>query len=197
MLMASVTILMCIIAVIAGGSLRNLVQIPIRWTVLVFTSLAIQIVIFTPLSRFLGNASWIQPLYILSMWMLVIWVALNWRIPGMPLLALGLFSNTIAIAFNNGYMPVDSQALVIAGQLGRYSADGISNNSMIATESSRLWLLSDILPVPQGWPFADVYSIGDLLLVLGGGMFAFYGIRQTPAGLPQTVTSPSKQSSSH
>ena len=37
-------------------------------------------------------------------------------------------------------------------------------------DDARLWFLGDIFAVPEGIPFANVFSIGDVILVLGGAV---------------------------
>jgi hypothetical protein len=186
--MISVVILLPVIAVavLRGGSLVNLVELRLRWVPLVVVALAVQLLIFTPFRAEPLIPGWTTQLYMLSMALLTIWVALNWRVPGMVLMALGLLSNFVAIAANGGYMPVSPESARYAGRLERYAAEGlpVANNSIATGDQAQLWLLTDILPIPAGLPFANVYSIGDVLLTIGGAQLCYCAIRRQRAAVP-------------
>jgi hypothetical protein len=186
--MLSVVLLLPVIAValLRGGALINLVELRLRRVPLVLAALAVQLLIFTPFRAEPLISAWTTQLYMLSMGLLTIWVALNWRIPGMALMALGLLSNFTAIVVNGGYMPVSPESARYAGRLGYYAAEGlpVSNNSIAVGDQARLWLLTDILPIPAGLPFANVYSIGDVLLTIGGALFCYRTICRSPADAP-------------
>jgi Family of unknown function (DUF5317) len=191
--MISVVILLPVIAValLRGGALVNLMELHLRWVPLVLAALAVQLLIFTPFRAAPLIPAWTIQLYLLSMAMLTLWVALNWRIPGMALMALGLLSNFVAIAANGGYMPVAPESARYAGRLARYTSEGlpVANNSIATGDQARLWLLTDILPIPAGVPFANVYSVGDVLLTIGGALFCYRTIRQ-PAAAPAAAPAP-------
>jgi uncharacterized protein DUF5317 len=186
--MISVVILLPVIAValLRGGSLVNMVELRLRWVPLVLAALAVQLLIFTPFRAEPLIPAWTIEFYMLSMALLTIWVALNWRIPGMALMALGLFSNFVAIAANGGYMPVSPASARYAGRIERYAAEGlpVANNSIATGDQAWLWPLTDILPIPAGLPFANVYSIGDVLLTIGGAQLCYHAIRRQPAAIP-------------
>jgi hypothetical protein len=152
----------------------------------------VQLLIFTPFRAEPLIPAWTTQLYMLSMALLIVWVALNWRIPGMALMALGLLSNFAAIAANGGYMPVSPESARYAGRLERYTTEGlpVANNSIATDDQVRLWPLTDILPIPAGLPFANVYSIGDVLLTIGGALLCYRAIRWTPAAVPAPVAAP-------
>jgi hypothetical protein len=192
--MISVVILLPVIAValLRGGSLVNLVELRLRWVPLVVAALAVQLLIFTPFRAEPLISAWTPQLYMLSMALLTAWIALNWRIPGMALMALGLLSNFAAIAANGGYMPVSPESARYAGRLANYATEGppVANNSIANGDMARLWPLTDILPIPAGLPFANVYSIGDVLLTIGGALLCYRTIRQAPAGLPTPASAP-------
>jgi hypothetical protein len=192
--MISVAILLPVIAValLRGGALVNLVELRLRWIPLVLAALAVQLLIFTPFRQEPLIPAWTTQLYMLSMAMLTVWVTLNWRIPGMALMALGLLSNFAAIAANDGYMPVAPESARYAGRLARYAAEGlpVANNSIATGDQARLWLLTDILPIPAGLPFANVYSVGDVLLTLGGALLCYRTIRRPRALAPELGAAP-------
>jgi hypothetical protein len=84
----------------------------------------------------------------------------NRRIPGMPIVLLGGALNFIAIVANGGVMPADPElARHLAG------ADGFVNSG--AMENPHLLFLGDVFATPQSWPMYNVFSIGDVVIVLG------------------------------
>ena len=186
MLMPITVLFVMIVALLRGGSLRNFSSLRLRWIPLAIGSFLLQLLIFTPFRETpLVTISTTQ-IYMLSMALLTLWVAANWRIPGMALMAAGLLANFVAIAANGGYMPVSPAHARIAGTIDRYATEGqaIANNSLATEDDVRLWLLTDILPLPQGFPFANVYSIGDVLLTIGAAILCYRTIRRPRASAP-------------
>src|SRR5690349_20107561 len=100
MLRLLVIVLVIVVALLRGGSLRNFAAVQLRWLPLVIVAFVLQLLIFTPFARSPLVAFATVPIYVLSMILLVIWVAGNWRIPGMALIAAGLALNVIAISVN-------------------------------------------------------------------------------------------------
>lgn len=169
MLFLFLIVLAIVAGLLRGGSLVHFAALPLRWIGLILASLALQLFLFTP---FLGRpllAVAVEPLYLLSMGMAIVWVALNRHIPGMLLAAGGLALNTLAIAANGGRMPLWQPAAQLAGEGAGFAAGAaVDNNSLLApAEQVRLWALTDIIPIPQPLPFATVFSIGDALLAAG------------------------------
>jgi hypothetical protein len=171
-----------LVALLRGGSLRHFSALHIRWIPLVIATCGFQFLSFAPFVKPFLPAWASIALYILSMALLTLWVAGNWRIPGMLLMATGLLMNFAAITANGGHMPVSSASVRYSGSISRYerNADHIVNNSIMIDEQVRLWLLTDIFAVPQAIPFANVYSIGDVLLTLGASLLCYRTIRATP-----------------
>ena len=92
----------------------------------------------------------------------------NRRLPGVPLVALGLLLNIVVIALN-GAMPVSVQAAADAG-VTRPEL-GLADDAMRepVTARTRLPWLGDVVPVgiPR-WP--QVVSAGDVLVAAGVGL---------------------------
>ncbi len=92
-----------------------------------------------------------------------VWV--NRRVPGMVVLGLGALVNGMTIAVNAGTLPASPTALARAGML---TADaGFVNSGVV--HAPRLAFLGDVFAVPAGLPLANVFSVGDVLIVLGAG----------------------------
>jgi len=100
--------------------------------------------------------------YMLSTALVIVSVLLNLRITGMALVALGAISNLVAIVFNRGYMPADAGAMAALGK----TAPTTYSNSAILSEPM-LKPLTDTFALPTWVPFANVFSIGDVLIAVG------------------------------
>lgn len=192
MLNGVIVLVVIVVALLRGGSLRNLVTLELRWLPLVLGSLGLQLLIFTPFRAEPLIPFATAPLYVLSMAMLVVWVVLNRRIPGIVLIAAGVLMNLAAIAANGGYMPVAPEAARYAGRAANYATDGlpIANNSLAIAENVRLWILTDIFPIPAGIPLANVFSLGDVLLTTGIAILCYRAIRGPATSAPALVTPP-------
>jgi hypothetical protein len=182
MLRLLIIILVIVIALLRGGSLRNLAALHLRWLPLVIVGFVLQLAIFTPFARSPLVAFATLPIYVVSLSLLAIWVAANWRIPGMTLIAIGLALNIAVIAANGGHMPVLPEAARLAGQYEALAADKpqTSKHMLMASEQVRLWLLSDIIVVPHGVPGASVLSVGDLALTVGIAILCYSTILHAP-----------------
>lgn len=94
--------------------------------------------------------------------LLVPFLATNRALRGMRWVLAGALLNLAAIAANGGVMPASPAAVRSAGlELGE------TENSR-PVDRPRLAELGDVWAVPAGLPFANVFSPGDVLLVLGG-----------------------------
>ena len=98
----------------------------------------------------------------------------NLAIPGVAIIALGAASNLVAIVANGGYMPADPGALAIIGGI----EPGYSNSSVVADPGARP--LTDIFAIPAWVPFANVFSIGDVLIGIGVAVTIAVAMRARP-----------------
>ena len=175
-----------IVAVLRGRRLSRLADVSLRFGWLAFLGLALQMVYAFLPTLAPGAAHWERMLlFVAAHGLLVAVVALNCRLPGFPLIGLGLALNMAVMVANGGLMPVTETSLSRAG-LGQLAA-GIEPGSpissakdvLLAREDIRLWILADILVLPP--PVRSVVSIGDALLAIGA--FVFF---QRATGAPTT-----------
>ena len=115
-------------------------------------------------------------IYILSTLAVFIAVARNWRLMGMPIVALGALSNLVAITANGGFMPADAGALARAG----FGGPGDHTNSVVLAHPA-FQPLTDIFALPAGVPLANVFSVGDVLIGLGVVMVIVSAMRRPAA----------------
>ncbi|HBY97795.1 MAG TPA: hypothetical protein DEP84_28285 [Chloroflexi bacterium] len=162
-------LLAVVLARLRGGRLERLGQLSFRFAPLIIVGFVIQILIFTPILGSHLSRPQIALAYDLSM--ILVWgtLAMNWRMPGAPLMALGVFSNWLVITLNGGFMPASQDALLQAGFVSRAMMTGNQhyNNTILIDANTRLPFLADIMAVPAALPFSNVFSPGDLLLATG------------------------------
>ena len=107
-------------------------------------------------------------------------LAVNWRVKGVWLVALGGFSNGLTISLNGGTLPARPAALREAGlQVKR--TDFV--NSGVKAHAHLHWL-GDMFAVPKGVPLANVFSVGDVILVVGAFVVVHSLARRTPPAEP-------------
>ncbi len=146
---------------VLGGRLDGLGDVRFRWGWLAIAGLAVQVLLFSgPIAEAVGPAG--PPIYVASTAAVLVAVLRNLRIPGMALVAIGAASNLLAIAVNGGVMPATPEAVAA---LGPSDGDGFSNSAVVADPALRP--LTDIFVLPGWVPFANVFSIGDVLIGLG------------------------------
>jgi len=168
-----------------GGHLANLGTLRIHWASLALIGLLTQVVLFLgPVSERVGSLG--VPIYVGSTAMVLAVVLRNLRVPGLVLVAAGALSNLLAIVANGGYMPASAAALAF---LGKTVNPGYSNSAVI--ESPALVPLTDILALPPFVPFANVFSIGDVLISIGVAVVIASGMRGgAPGNLPTKYPHP-------
>jgi hypothetical protein len=156
-----------LVALPLGGRIRTLATIRLRWLWLAYVALAFQIAAFP------GNSlpwhtsdSAAVALWIASDVLLVAVVARNVRLPGVALVAVGLGSNLLAVLVNGGHMPALPSALSGAGL--HYK---ISMNSERMAHPALSWLV-DRWAAPHWIPLANIFSVGDVAIAVGGFVLA-------------------------
>lgn len=156
-----------------GGRLERLAALDFHWAWLAVAGLVAQVALFsTPVADIVGEAG--PPLYVASTAAVLIAVARNVRIPGMALVLVGAASNLLAILANGGIMPASPEAAATLEAGG----EGFSN-SVVMTDPA-LRPLTDIFALPAWLPFANVFSIGDVLIGLGVVVVIALGMRTAP-----------------
>lgn len=151
-------------------------RLPLRWPGLAISGVALQLaLILPPVSTRLGSAA--QIVYVASGLAVLTFVLRNVRIPGLAIVAIGAASNLVAIIANGGFMPISPEA---ARSAGHVPPSGYTN--AIELSDAVLRPLTDILVVPPPFPFANVYSVGDLLIVTGLLVTIIWALR-TPVAL--------------
>ena len=148
------------------------------------------VLFFGPVAERIGDLG--MPVYVASTALVLAVVLRNLRLPGLALVAAGALSNMLAIVANGGYMPASAAALAF---LGKAVNPGYSNSAVVA--SPALAPLTDIFALPPFVPFANVFSIGDVLISIGIAVVIAGAMRGGARGnLPQSTPAPVPRSPS-
>lgn len=165
-----------VVGIASGGRPAGLGTIRFRWSALMLAGLLVQVVLFSePVSARVGD--WGPPIYVGSTAVVLAAVLANVSIPGMALVAAGAVSNLAAIVANGGYMPAARSALAA---LGKTDPTTYSNSAALANPA--LEPLTDIFAMPTWLPFANVFSVGDILITAGVAATIVVAMRRTADG---------------
>ena len=162
-----------------GGRIGGLGDLELHWSWLAVAGLAAQVALFSePLGSVVGAAG--PALYVASNLAVLVAVIRNLAVPGIALVMVGALCNLVAILANGGAMPADPAALAAAG------IDTAGQTNSIVTGEPLLRPLTDVFAMPAWLPFANVFSVGDLLI--GAGVAATIALAMR-RGVSREVTS--------
>jgi hypothetical protein len=164
--------------VLTGGRVHRLLALKIRAAWLLMVALAIQILVISVFPD--ADRSLLAIMHVASYALAGVVVVLNRAIRGLPTIGFGGLLNAIAIVANGGTMPASSGALATAGLT---NATGTFENSA-ALAAPNLSFLGDIFAIPASWPFHNVFSLGDILIVLGAALLLHFGCGSRVAQSP-------------
>jgi Family of unknown function (DUF5317) len=150
---------------LASGSLDKLTTVRLRFVRPVVAAFVVQILIVNVFPH--GAPALHVAAHVATYVVILAAVGANLGLPGIPVLALGGLSNALAIWANGGVMPASDAALRTAGLTP--DPEGFTNSGMV--HEPRLAFLGDIFATPASVPAANVFSVGDVLLVLGAFVF--------------------------
>jgi Family of unknown function (DUF5317) len=157
-----VVIGLCLLSVrLTGGRVSRLAELRLRLPGLALAGIAVQFLIVTVAPG--GLAGLHEPLHVLSYALLGAFGWVNRRIAGLPIVLAGGGLNALVILANGGVMPTDP---AVANAVANRAAPGEFINSA-ADGDARLAFLGDVIATPDGLPLQNVYSVGDVIIVLG------------------------------
>jgi Family of unknown function (DUF5317) len=175
MFLVAVVVLSALAVPLCGGRLGALADLRLRrlWAIYLALGLAV-LGVGLP-----GLTDGLRSLLLVAAYPVgAVFLAANWRVPGVPLAALGAGLNLLAIAANGGVMPASPAALAAAGLPVHRS--GFANSA--ALPDPRLAFLGDVFAIPASWPLSNVFSVGDVLIGVGlaWGVHRICGSRLVP-----------------
>jgi uncharacterized protein DUF5317 len=155
------------LAPLLGGRLTKLGELRLRWIPVFYVAITLQIIAFP-----MAQLPWRTPdrvaivLWLVSYGLFALGCAVNLRIPGIPLITIGMVSNVVAIVANGGHMPALPAALRAAG------LNFVQSRNSERMHAPHLPWLVDRWGAPDWVPLANVFSVGDVLIAVGGLVFA-------------------------
>ncbi len=153
--------LLCVASVpLAGGRIGALATFSPRQLWLVFVAIGMQVGMIT---LFPGNGGAYIGLHLASYGLLLAFLLNNRRLPGLWIIGLGTVMNFVAIASNGGVMPATAGALRSAGRV--IDPTQFANSAHLA--DPKFAFLGDVFALPSEFPFANVFSAGDVCIVMG------------------------------
>jgi hypothetical protein len=161
MTLALAFLLLLLTVPIAGGKLGRLERIELRWIWLAALAFGIQVVIVTLVPE--GDQGVHRAAHLGSYALVGACILRNLDLRFLWLVALGGLFNLIAIVANGGVMPASRGALSAAG-LDTRSGE-FANSDFV--EDAHVAFLGDVFAIPEGWPAANVFSLGDAVMVAG------------------------------
>ena len=157
------------VGLVTRGRLGALASVHIRLWPVALGGLAFQVLIFSsPLAASVGRLG--PTLYVLSTGLVLMSLIVNLRQPGFWLIFSGALCNFAAIVANGGYMPASPEAVAALRGVAALPITDYTN-SAIATGTTALGFLGDIFVLPRPIPLSNVFSIGDVLIGIGGAWF--------------------------
>jgi hypothetical protein len=109
---------------------------------------------------------------VISYILIILCILANLRRPSMKIAFIGVLLNFLVIAANQGYMPVWLEGLQYAGYDTATIVSGkLDTFHALVTDTTLFSFLSDIIPIPEPYPFPQMLSIGDLFLMVGVFLF--------------------------
>jgi Family of unknown function (DUF5317) len=174
------------------GNVTAIGRVKVRLWPLALAGLAFQAVLFSsPVASVVGVFG--PSLYVASTTIVLMTLVLNLRQPGFALILAGALANFMVILANGGQMPASPEAIIALTGIAAVPTTDFSN-SVLAVPGAPFHYLGDIFVLPRPFPFANVFSIGDVLIGIGGAWFivaAMHGRghepRQRPRGVLRTA----------
>jgi hypothetical protein len=162
MIIPLVALLLVLSPAVLGGRLRRLAGVRLRGPAVILCTLVVQVVVV----ELPFGPGWLPSAAHVATYLAAgVFVWLNRSVPGLLMIGLGAASNGLAIAVNGGTLPASADSLRRAGRLTPNTE--FVNSGVV--QHPRLWFLGDVFATPASWPLPNVFSVGDLIIVLGAG----------------------------
>jgi hypothetical protein len=182
MTLALVFLLILVTVPLAGGRLGRLIELELRWLWLAWVAIAIQLSIVTLAPE--GSDALHRAAHLVSYALAGACLVRNRGVPFAWLVGAGGLLNLLAIVANGGVMPASAAALDAAGLEAK--SGEFANSNLVA--HANLSPLGDVFAIPAGWPGANVFSVGDVLIAAGAllALHAVAGSRLALGTRPST-----------
>jgi hypothetical protein len=178
MILLAVVLISLAVALLRGGDLRRLADVPITRGWLLLAAFALQAyLVYVPAGKSEGPHDPSAWLHIATYILLLAGVWLNRRLPGMVWILAGLLLNLVVIAANGGFMPITPEAVLKLGHADRVASleagqrVHLAKDILLPRNQTRLWPLSDVFVIALGFPLRTAFSLGDILVAVGAFLF--------------------------
>jgi Family of unknown function (DUF5317) len=161
MTLALALFLLVLTVPLAGGRLGRLASVEVRWMGLAVVALLGQVLLLAFVPE--GDTAVHRVAHLWTYGLAGACLIANLDLRFLWVVGVGAFLNFLAIAANAGVMPASAPALDAAGLDAR--SDSFTNSNVVA--DPQLAFLGDVFAVPAGWPAANVFSVGDVVLLVG------------------------------
>ena len=158
-----------ICGLVTRGDIHALGTVRVRFWQVALAGLAFQLLLFTqPLAAMVGALG--PSLYVVSTTAVLMALVINLRQPGFALILVGALANFAVVTLNGGQMPASPEAYMALNGVAAVPTTDFSN-SALAGPHTVLAFLGDNYVLPRPFPLANVFSIGDVLIGVGGAWF--------------------------
>ncbi|WP_024288524.1 DUF5317 family protein [Cellulomonas sp. KRMCY2] len=169
MLLLATCTLALLSPLLAGRWSARLLLLRWRWPLLIWATLALQVVATeAPIPATLASV-----LHVATYAAALAFLWANRHVAGVPVVTAGAASNGITIALNGGVLPASASALA-AADIDRTA--GFANSAVL--DHPVLPWLGDVFAWPAPLPLANTFSVGDLLIALGVTLAAWTGTQR-------------------
>lgn len=159
-----------IIAVIRKGKIRNILNYEVKFKVLFFLYIAVQVGLVVFGSQLPDSVlKYSMFLYLFSYLLLMGFLLQNVDKPEFIIILMGVFLNFAVTFINGGKMPLslDSAALTGLKDSGSAFLEKMIAVSSAMDSNTKLKILGDIIPMPSFYPLSVVISPGDVIIFIG------------------------------
>jgi hypothetical protein len=112
----------------------------------------------------------------------------NLALPGLAVIAVGAILNLVPVIANGGAMPSAPEAWLALNGVAALPVSHFSNSVLIGPDTL-FPFLGDVFVWPRPLPLANVFSIGDAVIAVGGVVFLVAAMRRSEASTaPATRT---------
>jgi len=161
MTLALAFLLLLVTVPLFGGRLSQLESVRLRWLWLAFVAFGVQVMLVTVVPH--GDTDLHRILHLATYALVGLCVLRNLDLRFLWVAAFGGLLNLVAIAANGGVMPASRGALETAGL--EVQSGSFANSD--AVDGAHVAFLGDVFAIPAGWPGANVFSVGDVVMLVG------------------------------
>jgi len=165
-----------VIALVVNKGVSGIKNKEVKAVYLMFIGFLIQLLIFN--EKFSNSifSSTTPIFYVVSLFILLKFLLLNLHYKGMLIAMIGFSLNLLVILGNKGFMPQNLAKLELVGahaNIALLQQYGTFYNATIMSEKTHLNFLGDNITAHLLNSFVGVYSIGDIIILLGLCVFIF------------------------